>query len=710
MHPTRLALLIAALLPTAFLSRPAAAAESVAADPSADAEAPTDLDRVQVLGQRYLPEYSVRRTRSATRTDTPLRDVPQAITVVTDKLIEDQAMTGLADTFRYLPGVGTAQGEGNRDTPVLRGIATTADFFVDGMRDDVQYIRDLYNVERVEALKGPNALVFGRGGSGGVINRITRQADGEDHRALSLLWGSWGRRRASVDLGTGIGEAGAGVRINAMAEDSGSFRHDVRLKRHGVNPTLGLALGEATRLQLGYERFQDERTADRGVPSAFGRPLDIPRATFVGNPQASPVEATVDAFDAVLTHTTRGGLELRNHLRWADYDKFYQNVFPTGYAPATGLVSLGAYSNATRRRNLFNQTDAVWTLDAGGVRHTLLAGAEFGRQVTDNRRLTGYFGSATSLLVPLADPTTAVVPDFRPSATDADNHGIARSAAVYVQDQIAFGPHWQAILGVRHDDFRMELRNNRTGGVLRTRDRVFAPRAGLVYKPAEALSLYASYSDSYLPRAGEQLAALTASNAALSPERLRNRELGLKWDLRPDLQASWALYRLTRHNVAITDPADPTRLILVDGQTADGMELGLAGRVNARWQLMGGYAWQKARIDSTQSASVRAGNRVAMVPTHSASLWNRYDFNDRWGVGLGVVYRGAVFANADDLVRLPGFTRVDAAVFWTLSPSLRLQLNIENLGDRRYFASAHSNQNISPGAPRNAWLGVNLRF
>jgi len=709
-HPLSLAVLAAILSPLPLY------AGSTDGKPAPTAETPKDLDRVQVIGQRYLPDYATRKVRSATKTDTPLLDVPQSITVVTDKLIADQAMTSLTDTLRYMPGIGVAQGEGNRDTPVLRGNSSTADFFVDGVRDDVQYIRDTYNVERVEALKGPNAMTFGRGGSGGVINRVTRQADGQDHGAGTLQLGSYGRKRGTIDYGTGIGngDANAGFRINAMYEDSDSFRHGYQMKRFGINPTFGTDLGANTRLQLSYEHFHDERVADRGVPSLDGRPLNTDPSTFFGNPDASPVEATVDALDAVIEHDFSNGLQLRNHLRWADYDKFYQNVFPGAIDAATQTVSIAAYNQGTQRRNLFNQTDLVWNATTGRVKHTLLAGAEYGHQDTDNLRMTGYFGApgsnVTSIRVPLSSPTTSVTPEFRQSATDADNHGVAKAAAVYLQDQIEFTPQWLAIIGARYDKFRVDMRNNRTGENFRSDDGMFSPRAGLVYKPIDTVSVYASYSQAYQPRAGEQLASLNTSNASLDPEHFRNREIGAKWDIRPELQASIAAYKLDRSNVAITDPADATRMILVDGQTAKGVELGLAGRITDAWQLMGGYAYQTGEITTTQSSTAVAGNRLAQLPKHSASLWNRYDFNQTFGVGLGIIHRGAIYANVDNKVTLPAFTRFDAAVYWTLNPSLQLQLNVENLGNKRYWASAHSNNNISPGAPRSAWVTLNIRY
>ena len=332
--------------------------------------------------------YGVEAITSATRTRTPLRDTPQAVSVVTREVMRDQGMNALADVVRYLPGVTMAQGEGNRDTTVIRGSNSTADFFVDGLRDDVQYIRDVYNIERVEALKGPNAMIFGRGGSGGVLNRVTRKADWNEHRELTAQAGSWNRSRFTVDQGQPLGDRVA-YRVTAMAEDSASYRDGVAVQRYGINPTLALRAGEATTITLGYEHFRDDRVADRGVPSRDGRPLATDPETFFGSPALSPVWARVNAFDAVLQHNFASGAWLRNATRYAVYDKFYQNVFPGSLQGE--LVSLGAYNNRTDRENLFNQTDLGFTVQAGGVTHALLAGMELGRQETDNLRQSGAF-------------------------------------------------------------------------------------------------------------------------------------------------------------------------------------------------------------------------------------------------------------------------------------------------------------------------------
>src|SRR5690606_11120089 len=334
--------------------------------------------------------YAASRTTTATRTATPLRDVPQPVTDVPRAVIDDQAMGSLADVVRFTPGVMMAQGEGNRDQAVFRGISSTANFFVDGIRDDVAYYRDLYNIERVEVLKGPNAMIFGRGATGGVINRVTRQPQWTNIGEATLRLGSWKERRVTADFGRPLSDTAA-FRITGVYEKSEGHRDFFELERYGINPTFAFRAGDRTLVRIGYEHFKDERTADRGVPSFGGRPVDVDPSTFFGNPDLSETWARVDALDAVVEHDFGNGLLLGNHTRWASYDKFYQNVFPGAVNAAGTMVSIAAYNNRTDRTNFFNQTDLRYRATTGSIAHALLVGAEIGRQTSDNFRNSGFF-------------------------------------------------------------------------------------------------------------------------------------------------------------------------------------------------------------------------------------------------------------------------------------------------------------------------------
>ncbi len=671
----------------------------------AAALAPTELPKVTVTAEHESDGYLAERNRSAMKTDTPLLDVPQSVSIVTRDLILDQSMQNLADVVRYVPGAGMAQGEGHRDTIILRGNSSTSDFFMDGVRDDAEYFRDLYNLDRVEVLKGPNAMIFGRGGAGGVVNRVTRQANWAPVREVSLQGGSWDNRRASFDLGDGVTDTFA-ARISGVYEDSDSYRDGVALERKGVNPTMAFGIGDATVLRFSYEYFDYDRVVDRGIPSLDGKPYQTDESTFFGDPARSPTHATVNQGSIVIDHAFSDDVAIRNRTMYADYDKFYQNVFPGAVDALAGTVTITAYNSQQLRENLFNQTDLTFSFDAGDIHHEFLAGIELGEQVTDNFRNSGYFNDAdASVQAPLDHPTISVPVTFRQSSTDADNHGRATIAAIYVQDQIQLSPKFEAVLGLRFDKFDMNFRNNRTGGNFASSDDRLSPRAGLIYKPIEAMSLYASYSMTYVPRAGAQLTSLDITNQALEPEEFENLEIGAKWDIHPGIALTAALFQLDRTNVVIPDPNDPTVSILVDGQRTKGIEFGASGQISEAWSIQGGYAYQDGEL-----TAALGGTRLAQLPKHVASLWNRYDLTAAWGFGLGVVHQTEMFAAADNAVTLPEFTRVDAAVFFSPNDRLRMQLNVENLLDEQYYPNAHNNNNITPGSPLALRVGVTARF
>jgi catecholate siderophore receptor len=576
------------------------------------------------------------------------------------------------------------------------------------VRDEGPFYRDLYNVERVEALKGANAMIFGRGGGGGVINRVTKEAQWSAARALTLEGGSFDHRRGTLDVGQPLGSAA--LRLNALYENSGVFRGVRGFRRYGVNPTAALALAPNTTVRASYEYFDDDRTVDRGIPSFAGRPSPADIRTFFGNPAVNHAFAHVHDAGVLVEHVAAGGLALRNRARVGDYDTFYQNTYPGAVNAAGTQVSLAAYNHAIRRRNLFDQAEATLPLGTGPLRHTVLVGAELGHQRTDQVRNTGYFdGTTPALSVPFAAPTVETPVTFRPSATDADNRARITSTAAYAQDQVDIGAHLQAILGVRYERFGIAYHDNRRGQDLSRDDRLVSPRAGLVVKPATPLSFYGSYSVSFLPSAGDQFTALTVTSQTLEPERFTNHEVGAKWDVRPDLALTVATYRLDRTNTSAPDPTDPARVVQTGAQRTTGTELGVTGSVTRAWQIAGGFAAQRARIVSATSAA-KTGASVPLVPSRTLSLWNRYQLLPALGAGVGVIRQSAVFAAIDDAVTLPGFTRLDGALYLGLGHGVRAQVNVENLLDTRYYGVSQGNNNIMPGAPRTVRVSLATSF
>lgn len=684
----------------------ARAAEPV---PATCDEEPVQLGALEVRSDRARDEnYKADRTRIGTKTDTPVQDVPQSITVVTSEQIIDQQMTSLGDVVRYVPGVSSHQGENNRDQLIFRGNSSSADFFLNGVRDDVQYYRDLYNLDRVEVLRGPNAMIFGRGGGGGVINRASKEADFSPLREVTLQAGSFDFKRASLDFNQPLSKQAA-VRINSVYEDAGSFRNGVDQERQGVNPTFTFAPQKKTKFTLSYEYFHDTRVSDRGIPSFQGRPVDIPIETYFGNPADANVSATVNLATATIDHRT-GNLVIRNRTMFGDYNRSYQNFVP-GAVTANGLsAALTAYNNATKRQNLFSQTDVTYVATTGEVRHTLLGGVELGRQITDNFRNTGYFNNtATSITVALASPTISTPVTWRQSGTDANNHLKTSLGAAYVQDQIEFNRKWQAVVGVRFDSFDLEYHDNRSGLTLARRDNLVSPRAGLVFKPVTKVSVYGNYSVSYLPSSGDQFSSLTTITQQVKPEKFENYEIGTKWDLPDNFALTTAIYQLDRTNTRATDPNNPTRIVQTGSQRSRGFEFGLGGSITRVWTSTIGYAYQDARVTSATTAA-RAGAMVAQVPHHSFSFWNKYKLTKALSAGVGVVNHTGSFVAVDNTVRLPGYTEVDAAVYYSFNDHWRLQANVENLFDKKYYINADSNTNISPGSPRSLKIGLTTRF
>jgi catecholate siderophore receptor len=654
------------------------------------------------------PRYVAPAVTSATKTLTPLRDVPQSVTVVTKQLIADQSMQSIGDTIRYVPGISVHQGENNRDQVIIRGNNSSADFFVNGVRDDVQYYRDLYNLERIEAIKGPNATMFGRGGGGGVVNRVTKEAGFMPLQEFFLQGGTSSDRRVAGDVNQPVSDRVA-FRLNGMYENDGSFRNGVTLERYGLNPTFTITPTSKTRLTLGYEHLYDHRVSDRGISSFQGHPIDVDPSTVYGNPAVGWVNARVNLFAATIDHQ-EGRLRIHNRTLAGNYDRGYQNHVPGAVSADASQLTMTAYNNATKRTNVFNQTDATYSVMTGRITHTLLAGVEFGSQLTDNVRNTGFFNNtAASIAIPITNTLITTPVTFRQNATDADNHVRTNVAAAYTQDQIDVSKTVKVVAGVRYDYFNLNYHDNRSGLELSRPDNLVSPRAAVIFKPVEPVSVYGSYTMSYLPSSGDQFSSLTAITQQVKPEQFNNYEVGAKWDARDNLSINTAVYRLDRTNTRSTDPNDPTRIVQTGSQQTNGFEVGVAGDATDAWQVAGGYAYQRASVTSATASAVLEAI-VAQVPRHTLSLWNRYQFAPRVGTGLGLLYRSDMFAAIDDTVTLPGYVRADAALFISLTQKLRLQANVENIFDKKYFINADSNTNISPASPRALRVALITRF
>jgi catecholate siderophore receptor len=665
----------------------------------------TQLPQVTVTAESVKREgnvdgYKTGSTHSSTRTDTPLLDVPQSISVVTQDQIRDQNISSMEEAVRYVPGVNIQQGEGNRDQITIRGNVTTADFFIDGARDDAQYFRDFYNIDRIEFLKGPNAMAFGRGGSGGLVNRVSKIADDEQRRKVVASGGSFNNRRFEADFGDKVNNK-LSLRVNTMYEKSSTFRKYGDLERYGFNPTATLKLDKNTDIKFGYEHFSDNRFSDRGIPSSNGAAYKIsPSNSFFGNSNENEVDAKINSGYATITHKFNPKLQLKNYTRYTQNSKFYQNTYASSSVNSAGNLTISAYNDEQERNNFTNQTDLTQKFETGSVAHTALVGSEITRQDSKILRKSGFFNNTSSTeTLSISNPISSTPITYRTAGSDNDNSSKVRVYAAYIQDQIDINKYLQITGGLRYDNFEIDLLNKRDGQSFKRTDNLISPRVGIVLKPQDSVSIYTSYSVSYLPSAGDQFNSLSASSQTLKPEQLDNYEIGAKWDVNPKLNLSTAIYQLDRTNTRANDPNNPGFFILTGESRTRGIEIAATGKITDKWQIIGGYTYQDAVITSTTS-SAAAGKKVGLVPHNTFSLWNKYDFNNKWAAALGAVSQSDQYATVDNTVRLKGFTRFDGAAYYKINPSYRLQFNVENIFDRGYIQTAHNNNNIQPGSPR----------
>ena len=646
---------------------------------------------------------------NALKTPTAIVDVPQAVSIVTDEDIRKQGIREIGDIVRYTPGVNTSQGEGHRDAVVFRGVRSTADFFQDGARDDVQYYRSLYNVEQVEVLRGPNALLFGRGGTGGIINRVTKKASvGENFGSFDFGADDFGATDLAIDYNFDSGENSA-LRINAHVDALENHRDFYDGDRTGFNPTLRVELSENTTLDLSYEYADHERMIDRGIPTANGKPVEALKGIVFGTSDINIQTLEADIFKGSLTTDLSDTSKAVFSVTSSEFEKMYQNLYASGYDLDTNVVTLDGYRDPTERENLIISGNLINEIQIGSATHTLMIGAEIVDTDNKNHRYDTYWSTTES------DKESFNV--SRPLNISTNSEGVATGVnfntklkskttsdievtSIYIQDQIEVSDNLQILLGGRLDQFDITVDDIKAGTSQSREDDEFSPRAGLIYKPQEGVSLYFSYSESFLPRSGEQYKKLTASSAALDPDVYESTEIGVNYDIRPDLSLR-ASYFDSEQTIATRDESGEGAEIV--GLQVDGIELEVKGQINDKLYMQFGYS----KMDGKTSS----GGEPREIPDHTLSLWTNYQVNEKFGYGLGFTRQGEsnISNNKPGLV-LPAYTRVDLAAYYDVSEDLAIRLNIENLTDKVYFPHSHSTHQASVGEEVNARLSITRRF
>ncbi len=678
--------------------------------PAEAGEQTTQLKPLTVIGSPDRSIYEISRTSTATGIDTPILDIPQSIQVIPHQLLLDQGAQSLAQAMRNAPGVYVQQGEGNRDEFYIRGVKTKSDFFVNGLRDDSEYYRPLYNVAHVDVLQGPAAILFGRGGAGGIINLVTKKPERASTRSFSLDAGSWQEKRATVDVGGAMGQSAA-FRFMAMGEDSDGFRQYYYLHRWAINPEFRVWLGERTRLDFSFSWLDDRRLADRGIPSQNGRPADVPRDEFFGAPDQNVAHSSVGAFDMRIHHQFNDGLELRNAFLATDNDRMYQNVYPGSPVDNQGRLELDAYHHPTNRLSYFDRLELVANFDTGAIEHKLLMGSAFSWQrgndmetlpEEDSKTLPGTY--------PVTDP---IVPPVPFPYLARNNHVVGKEFGLYAEDQMSLGEHWIALLGVRWDRFSVDAHYKKPGV---TPDHTFdvdtnwSPRAGLIYKPVENDSLYASVTQTYTPQGANLALSLeTPATASLAPEKAINYEIGNKLDLlNGGLSITAALFQLDLNDVVSNAANGSGELVNTGRQRNRGFELSVEGALTSRLSIFADYTYLDAEITSaTQDA--RAGARVGLVPRNQFSIWTRYTLTPHWGVGAGLRGESWKYTSYDNDVVLPGYVVGDLMAYYQAA-HYRVQLNLDNVTDKLYYPTASGDNQIMPGAPRSVSVSLRMYF
>ena len=643
---------------------------------------------------------------NALKTPVPILDVPQTVSIVTDVDIRKQGFREIGDIIRYTPGVNTSQGEGHRDSVVFRGVRSTADFFQDGVRDDVQYYRSLYNVEQVEILRGPNALLFGRGGTGGIINRVTKKAVvGETFTAHDVGIDSFGAADIALDTNFQL-ENGAALRINLHSDTLANHRDHYDGNRVGFNPTMTLNLSPETTVFLSYEYADHERFIDRGIPTINGSPDESLSDIVFGNSSANvqTLEATI--MRAQVEHTLSDTSKANFSFTSSSFDKLYQNIYASGYDGT--LVTMDGYYDPTERDNTIMSANLVNELSLGEVVHTLLIGAEFIQTDNENLRYDANWSTTND--------DNEIFNITRPMDFTVNSGGVATAldyvtklnrqtasdisvTSIFIQDQIDLSDNWKLMVGGRLDDFDITVDDIKNGTSESRNDNTFSPRAGVIYKPQENVSLYLSYSESFLPRSGEQFKALSATSARLDPDVFESTEIGMKVALNENISLNAAYF--DSEQVRAERDNDTGETSEVRGLTVDGFEIELKGRVVDNLNLAIAY--------SDLSGETSSGGIPREIPEHTLSAFVAWEVNEKLSVGLGLTQQGEskIKDNTPGLV-LPEYTRVDLSAYYQVAPNLSVQMNVENLMDELYFPHSHSTHQASVGESVNS--RVSLRW
>ncbi len=700
----------------------------------------------------------------------PLLDTPKSVSIISNQLIEDTKVTTLSDALRTVPGITLGAGEGgnpNGDRPFIRGYNSESSMYVDGVRNATSQNREMFAVEQVEVTKGSASAMGGAGTVGGSINLISKVAKKGDFLEGSVENGTDNYQRITLDgnkdFGNGIA---ARVAIMGHHNEKAGQSDGAEYKRAGIAPSITFGLDTSTRATLSYYYLKTDDTPDSGVPynnptgysQYSGKPIDVKQGIYYGwkdrdfqkqENQVGTIKLEHDLADNLTISNTAVYSKSKNDYLWTNPDDSQGNIYKNGNVWAR------VNSRIANTDTFTDQLALTGKFNTGTLKHSFNLGAEYSDQETDRTQYiinglsaTGAeynkctpadiaSGWCTSVQNPNRGPWTGSI-----STEGADQYNTqTKSTSIYFLDSIEFNPQWILDLGLRWDKFDTEqtmtygARNSavlgssttpptkQVGEQVKTESDTdfFTYQAGITFKPVENGSIYASYATSANPvgvDAGDGSEGIGAAYSNLDPEESQTFEIGTKWDLLENrLNLTAAIFRTEKQNARIQ--LSPTTYSNIGESKVNGIELGLNGKITDKWDISAGYTYLDSeatkngvscRGTTCTDQAVFNGNRMPNVPKNSATLWTNYQALPKLQLGAGATAMDKVYGDLANTKYVPGYVRYDAMARYNVNKNVDLQLNLNNLSDKRYFTKAYASHYATEAEGRNAVLSLNFKY
>lgn len=655
--------------------------------------------------------YHATRSASATRTDTSIHETPQSISVVSKDVVEDLGATRLQDALDYAGGVGRANNFGGQGltTFTVRGF-TTGEFYRNGFPINRGYpnMPDANTIERLEVLRGPATMLYGRGDPGGTFNVVSKQPLAERTVTLGSQLNDQGMQRGTLDASGPLDEEGRlAYRLNVVGEGGDTFRDHVSTERYGVTPVLTWQASDDTKVIFEGDFMRNNHPLDRGLtrfPNQSGTPS---RDTFWGDKDVGKLHNDNNMAQLRFEHMLNDSWTLGGGFQWLD------GTLQGNAIEANGPGSLSA-DGRTLQRN-FNYRKLEWTdkdyqlnltghFSTGGFDHTLLTGIEY--EDYDYQSIIQR-SSATAGTYPI-DIFNPVYGQTRPPLTRTPTHDKEnlKTYAAFVQDQVALTERLKVLAGARFERFEHDYESYVTGvKPWQAADNAVTPRLGVIYDLTDTVAVYADAARSFKPNTGA-----SREGGGFAPEKGKSYEMGIKWEaLDRQLSVDAAIYQIEKKNVLTTDPVDSTFSVAAGQVRSRGFDLNVAGNLTPEWRVIGGYAYVDAEV--TRDNTLRSGTRLLNIPRNSFSLLNVYEFQDGALKGLGLGAGGKYVderagQTANSAFSMGAYTVVDLLSYYKVNDKIRLNLDVKNLFNRDYEEGAFGNIYAYPGAPRTVQVGI----